>query len=113
VDPDARKVLTVFLFLPVGTVVTGYLLAWRSKNTAVRRVGAGIVAVVVWLFGFGTLLAAVGNLSVGLGHGFVWEDLLAIPLVLAVPFFLLFIAFRCTSIAIHGVHSSTPDAPKS
>jgi hypothetical protein len=69
----------------VTMVAGGYVLAWRAKRTASRRLGSLLIVIVAGLLGLFFLAQAIGALTEALPKGSPWAYLLAIPVFLAVP----------------------------
>ena len=66
-------------------VAGGYVLAWRAKRTASRRLGSVLIVVVGGLLGLFFLAQAVGALTESGPGRSPWGYMLAIPVLFAIP----------------------------
>jgi hypothetical protein len=66
-------------------VTGGYVLAWRAKRTASRRLGSLLIVVVAGLLGLFFLTQAIGALTEPRPEGWRWGLILAVPVLLAIP----------------------------
>jgi hypothetical protein len=69
----------------VTMVVGGYVLAWKAKRTASRKLGSLLIVGVTGLLGLFFLAQALGALSETSPGGSRWGLILAIPILLAFP----------------------------
>ena len=81
---EAQGLLLLIAF--VTTAAGGYVLAWRAKRTAFRRLGSLLIVVVAGLLGLFFLAQAIGALTEPRPAGTSrWWLMLAVPVLLAFP----------------------------
>ena len=69
----------------VTMVAGGYVLAWKAKRTASRRMGSLLIVIVAGLLGIFFLAQAVGALTESSPGGSPWAYILAIPVLFTIP----------------------------